>query len=293
MSARESRSLNNLAVTFAPLVLALFSAQGLHAGNGPYATYLALGDSVAYGLNVLLLTQSPPPVPADFVGYPEVLADQAAMSKKVVDLSCPGESSASFYIPGAPDYGCHDNGPQGQPPFKTWIGLHTNYPGTQLEFAVSELQSNKHINLVTLGIGANDLLLLLKSCGTDDACVATGLPVTLGAYGQNLAAILTGIRQTAGYKGKLVIVLQYSPQAQLTPLAVALNQVTVAASAGFDVTYADGFTAFQLASLPSGGDPCAAGLLVNLGAAGCDIHPSLKGQQILAATVLAVTGGKL
>src|SRR5579872_2960162 len=225
----------SLAVTLGALAVTSLNIRSLSAANESNYTYLALGDSIAYGLNVLLLppspfTQKPLPTPYEFVGYPEVISDQLhlAQSKKEVDASCPGETSGSFYVHGAPDYGCHDKGPQGQPPFKTWIGLHTSYPGTQLDFGVSQLQSNKHIDLVTLGIGANDILLLLAKCGTDQTCVADGLPATLTTYAQNLAYILSAIRVTAGYQGKLVIVLQYSPQAALTPIAVALNGTTIA-----------------------------------------------------------------
>jgi hypothetical protein len=35
---------------------------------------------------------------------------------------------------------------------------------------------------------------------------------------------------------------------------------------------------------------CKAGLLIHLDANTCDIHPSLKGQEVLAATVLAAIG---
>ncbi|WP_206791668.1 hypothetical protein [Amycolatopsis sp. MtRt-6] len=43
---------------------------------------------------------------------------------------------------------------------------------------------------------------------------------------------------------------------------------------------ADGFTAFRLASLGSGGDPCAAGLLIALPGGGCDVHPSPAGHRV-------------
>ena len=87
--------------------------------------------------------------------------------KKEVNASCPGETSGSFLdvnVLGG-DYGC--NSPHFQPPaptippFKTSIGLHTNYTGAQMDFAVKQLAANKHINLVTLSIGANDGLMVL------------------------------------------------------------------------------------------------------------------------------------
>jgi hypothetical protein len=60
------------------------------------------------------------------------------------------------------------------PAFKTSIGLHTPYLISQIDFAEAQLRANKHINLVTLTIGANDLLLVLpqlESCGTNRLCL--------------------------------------------------------------------------------------------------------------------------
>src|SRR5436309_4611704 len=90
----------------------------LFAGNASNYTYLALGDSVAFGLNPTLLVPNQPPPPASaFTGYPEIVAseDQPLVAKKEVNAACPGETSSSFTTPGAPDYGCHGLGPQGQP----------------------------------------------------------------------------------------------------------------------------------------------------------------------------------
>jgi len=93
-----------------------------------------------------------------------------------------------------PDYGCNSSGPQGQPPFKTSIGLHTNYTGSQLEFALSELASNKSVRLVTLGIGSNDVLIILAQCGNDPNGVNNLFPGVLQTYAHNLTRILEGIR---------------------------------------------------------------------------------------------------
>jgi hypothetical protein len=45
---------------------------------------------------------------------------------------------------------------------------------------------------------------------------------------------------------------------------------------------ADGFGAMQEAAAVSGGDLCAAGLLIALPTGGCDVHPTLAGQKVLA-----------
>jgi lysophospholipase L1-like esterase len=258
------------------------------AGPKDY-TYLALGDSISFGLDPRLLPTmagQPLPSPSQFVGYPEVIASIDARFRPEANASCPGETSSSF-ISGPPDNGCNGVGPTGQGPFKPVIGLHVDYPGTQLQFALSELSTNKSIKLVTLNIGANDALIVVANCtiagGDVPACVGTQLPTALDAYGHNLGYILTAIRSK--YKGTLVLVNNYSPSPDLNSVAVALNSVTEQVGSAFGTKIADGFTAFQLASALSGGDPCNAGLLVKLSNGTCDQHPSRLGQDVLAAAV--------
>jgi lysophospholipase L1-like esterase len=278
--------LNKFKLVTMPATLALLSVAA-HTGNAqnPSYTYLALGDSISYGLNVTLLSQVPLPTPSQFTGYPEIIAEFEHLSqpKKEVNASCPGLTSGSFISGAAPDNGCYSPGPQGQPPFKTWIGLHTNYSGSQLAFATSQLAANKHIDLVTLSIGGNDILLLLGQCLGDPACVNAKLPGVLATYGQNLAQILAGIRHV--YGGTLVLVTYFSPSAPLDPVALALNSVITSVGTPFQAKFADGFTAFKLGSAFFGGDPCQAGLLVRLSPTTCDVHPTFAGQALLAAAV--------
>jgi lysophospholipase L1-like esterase len=284
-------------------------------------TYLALGDSIAFGVDP---TQLPPistsvPGPEAFTGYPERVAEvrKLLQAKKLANASCPGESSGSFLTFGARDLGCNDVGPQGQPPWKPSIGLRTNYAGTQMEFAQKQLRSHEKIDLVTLSIGGNDLSIVQKDCGLSAngdpaafaACVQQKLFVetpagglapgeVLQAYAANLTQILTRIRAGAEYKGTLVLLNYYSPSADpLTTGAIfALNQVMAGVGAPFGAKIADGFAAFQMASGPDG-DPCRAGLLVELTPRpnlSCDIHPSVKGRNLLAAAVVGAieTKGK-
>jgi lysophospholipase L1-like esterase len=279
--------------------LALLAAPAF-AGNDKNYTYLALGDSVPFGLNVLLL---PPysttlPTPDQFIGYPEIVASLQTVME--LNASCPGETSGSFLNVNSPDYGC--NSPHVQPPlpvippFKTSIGLKADYKSSQIAFAESQLASHKNINEVTLSIGANDVLLALPQielCGTDTVCAQKILGPILENYAQNLTVILTRLRKH--YQGKLVLLKYYSPAPPLDGIALAVNgtMMQVATQMASDprftpVVFADGFAAFQAASAKFGGDACLAGLLIQLPsppAPPCDIHPSPTGRDLLAAIV--------
>jgi lysophospholipase L1-like esterase len=275
-------------LTISTLALAMLAAP-LFGGNDKNFTYLALGDSIAFGFDPTLFPPFKPPVPVptpdEFVGYPEVVAGLLQLQES--NAGCPGETSGSFLKVNAPDNGC--NGHQG---FKATIGLHTKYNQAQVSFANSELASNKNINLVTLSIGGDDLLLLQQKCATAPVfatCVIENLPNVLTTYGQNLAGILGAIR--AKYHGTLIVMNSYSPSSNPLFIAAisALNQVTVEVGLNFGVKFADAFTAFlSYSALHGGGDPCAAGLLIPLAVGVCDVHPSPVGRDLLAQTVLSV-----
>jgi lysophospholipase L1-like esterase len=259
------------------------------AANLKNFTYLALGDSIPFGFDPTLFATSIP-APDAFFGYPELLTNPNA--KKLLNAACPGETSASFLVLGAPDNGCNGPGPQGQPPFKPSIGLKADYPNvSQMQFAVAQLQGNKHVKLVTLSLGGNDLSLLQAACAQEadfQRCVLTRLPGVLGNFGAQLTQILTGIRRE--YDGRLVLVTTYSPTADplSTGAIAAMNLVMAAVGSQFGVRIADGFTAFRVASARFGGDPCQAGLLVRLSVTTCDIHPSALGRSTLADAVRRV-----
>jgi lysophospholipase L1-like esterase len=274
----------------------------LFAANDRSYTYLALGDSIPFGMDI---TKLPPyasqlPKPTDFVGYPEVIAQTEHVT--LLNPSCPGESSASFLNVNMPDYGCNSPHPQPGdlppiPPFKSLNLLRVSYAGSQMDFALDQVKHNKNINLVTLNIGANDVFLVLpqlQQCTTKE-CADGVLGPVLQAYAANLEEILTGIRKH--YQGKLVLMKYYSPAPALDGVAVAVNDTMTAvvtqlnAEKHFaDVLLADGFTAFQALSAGANHDACQAGLLIRLPTnppppQPCDIHPSEYGRNVLAATV--------
>jgi lysophospholipase L1-like esterase len=251
-------------------------------------------------MNVTLLPpySSTPPTPSEFIGYPETVVniDRILGMTDLINAACPGETSGSFLNTAVLDNGC--NSPHVQPPaptvppFKTTYGLHVQYTGAQMAFAMAQLQSDKNIGLVTLSIGANDVLLALpalEACGTNTTCAQNVLTPVLQTYSANLAQILTQIRSL--YQGRLILMTYYSPEAALDTVTQALNSAMTAVGNQFPhITYADGYDAFQAASAPFHHDPCQAGLLIKLPpgpytTTPCDIHPSPLGRTILAATV--------
>jgi hypothetical protein len=70
----------------------------------------------------------------------------------------------------------------------------------------------------------------------------------------------------------------------------ALNGVMAQVTTAFGGVVADGFGTFQFFANKAGGDSCAAGLLIKLPGGTCDIHPSEKGRDILAVSVVAAAG---
>jgi lysophospholipase L1-like esterase len=244
-------------------------------------TYLALGDSIAFGFNPNLAYAAPF---TQFVGYPEVTA--SARSLGVANAACPGETSGSFLDAAAPDNGCHSS------PFYFSRGLKVDYQGatSQMGYALAFLASAPRVDLITIDLGGNDLLLVQNACGASNTtCIAEALPGALTTFASNLGTIFSAIRG-AGYTGKIVAVTQYATNyrdpTQLAALT-SLNAEVVAVAALHGVSVADGYGSFATASLLSLGDPCAAGLLIRNPDGTCDKHPSAKGRQLLANAVLA------
>lgn len=268
--------------SFSTLAVILLGAANIALAQNPNnavkdTRYLALGDSLALGYD------STVPVSLDnYHGYPEFVSD--GIHRKVANASCFGETSASFLSAGAPDLGCQAWRQAGLP-------LFVPYSGTQMDYAVNYLVNNPNPQMVTINIGGNDLGLLQVSCQFDVNCEIAGLPAVLAAYGQNMLTIFTNLRVQAGYQGPIVLltyyIFNYNDPAQVGAFT-ALNGIASGIAASFGAKVADGFTAFQTAAAPFGGDSCAAGLLVKLPGGTCDTHASLAGQKLLADTILKV-----
>ena len=254
----------------------------------PGSRYLALGDSVTFGFQEASVVPAPNSHnAANFPGYPEQLG--AEMRLNVANAACPGETSASFINVKAQSNGCENTLGEPNVGYRRSFPLHVKYKGSQLAFALSYLKANKNTRLVSLMIGANDLFLCQET--TKDGCLAKSeFGAALKKVAGNVHTILAAIRNTAKYRGQLVIVNYYAlnyASALVRSESQSLDAAVDGAAKPFNVRLADGYGEFQAASVHSGANPCTAGLLTQLGAPGtCGVHPSFAGQALLAQALL-------
>ncbi|SEP22732.1 SGNH/GDSL hydrolase family protein [Trujillonella endophytica] len=247
----------------------------------PPIEYLALGDSAPFGYR--LNAPGGYEDDDDFVGYPALLADDRDL--ELLDLSCPGETTASFLDVDAPNL-CTNydgSGREGRG-YRERAPLHTNYDGAQVEAAVRALENSSEVELVTLQLGANDIVV----CGANLECsTREGVAAMAEQARENLDTALTALREDGGYEGTIVVVnySAYKYEADNPELAVieALNAAIADAAGAHDAVVADAFEAFRTAAEEDGGDVRRAGLVHP-----DDTHPTAVGQRLIARTVEAL-----
>ena len=276
-------------VIAAGLVTKVASADPV-TGTDANGTYLALGDSVAFGYVPAAAVPAPNYYDAhSFVGYPEFLAQQ--LGERVSNASCPGETTASMLTAGAQSNGCENSigSPVG---YSTLYPLHVQYQGTQMSYALSYLAHHQHTQLITIDIGANDAFVCQET--TPDHCSSNAeFGGLVAQIAQNLGAIYNQLRNVAHYQGQIVTLtyysLSYSDPSQYL-LTAFLDSVLTGVTHAYGGVVADGFAAFAAPSALYGGDPCAAGLLIKLPDGTCNIHPSPAGHKLLAAAIASAIG---
>lgn len=262
------------------LALTLVPAAPVDASDGTAVPYLALGDSLPYGWDVVTQPFTSPP--SSHVGYPETLAARSPLV--VTNAACPGETSGSFIDRTTLDNGCGF--------VAGAVGLKVDWGGgSQLDFATQFLLDNPDTGLVTLQLGANDLFLCEAGATGDGepGCTEAEFFEVLTTTATNIALSLGALR-TTGYAGPIVLVAYYALDYN-DPASVAISQASrsalqgIAASGLFgDVAVADGFAAFEQASRRTGGDPCTAELLLP-GPVVCDVHTTPSGDRVMAQAV--------
>lgn len=251
------------------------------ASDDHESSYLALGDSYAFAYSPAV-SLAGRMNPGNFPGYTDTVA--SALDLNLANAACPGETSGSMISGTLPDNGCQA--------WRSHWPLHVSYTGSQLAFAVKFLRRHHHVDLVTLQIGGNDLLILVRQCTGNVSCIINGLPAVEAQIAANLNTIYGAIRHQGHYHG-VIVAVPYFAFNYNDPGGVAvtssLDGVIAVVARAHNAQVADVFGAFRTASAPSG-IPCFAGLQVPTPTnptSPCDIHPSAAGHAVMAKAVLA------
>lgn len=301
----RARLLAGVAVVVAFGALVLAPAAG---ATGPGNTYLALGDSLAYGYHQAQFQQE-----LKEKGFVEAanfddgyVDDFGATLKllnpklKIVNDGCPGETTETF-IKGSGLGGAFcAGGPTGSPFPKAF--LHHAYPGTQLEDALA-IAKESGTGTITLDIGANDILQFLgHTCGfpVTFSCSEAEVEAEIGHVVTNIGVILAQLR-AAVPTAKIVFVSQYnpyptvlSPEGRGDATVEALNAAIKSVAAGFGVKFANTTRVINFSGThggPEAGDiptVCAftamcPGGTFNPASPEADIHPTKAGYAAMAA----------
>jgi lysophospholipase L1-like esterase len=276
-------------------------------------TYLALGDSLAYGYHAAQFQselEKGAVEPATFNdGY---VNDFGAVLKlthpglRVVNDGCPGETSETF-INGSGVAGFCAGGPTGSP--FPYAFLHHPYTRTsQLADALAILKENPNVSPITLDIGANDVLQFLASkCGFPSTftCSPAEIEAEFAHISANVFSILSQLRAAAP-KAQIVLIGLYNPYPTVLPapggdtttagLNAALQKVAAAVP---DASFANPEPAFNPSILVSGTPETAdlpaicaftamcPGGTFNPTSPSADIHPTKLGYGVMA-TILGV-----
>jgi lysophospholipase L1-like esterase len=263
------------------LALASLSSRPAAADDGPKFNppkqfYLALGDSLTYGLQYQkYLNEYPNVDAASFnTGYVDDFARMLTTVRpgiQTVNYGCPGETTATFL-----NGGCIWL----QDPHNT---LHTSFTGSQMAAALAFLSAHPgQVSPITVDMGFNDFFF---GCGFTPDCVRATLPQTI----INLNKIFGALRQAAPYSE--ILAVQYdNPFAYGDPSTNAAVEALNGAIGNVGDLYrdrvVDAFAPFNLAP-PQPQTLCALTLVCTPQQ---DVHPSDAGYHVIAQLLWAASG---
>lgn len=178
------------AIIAGALVTAAFATVASAAGpinQRPGAYYLALGDSIAYGIQPDKVSSGLPP-PGFTTGYVDDFAARLrklSSTIRLVNYGCPGESTTTFAHGGCP-----------------WIAegkeLHNPFRGSQLNAALAFLHAHSgKVSPITVTLGGNDITQFADACKGNLKCFQTRAPQAIAAFGRRLSSILGRLRAAA------------------------------------------------------------------------------------------------
>ena len=268
-------------------LLCLLSAALPGAASAAHRTYLALGDSLAFGYTqgtFNSLNREGDPAAESPVAFDRGYVDDLGRllqpylpGVEIVNDGCPGETTDSFI--GGP---CS---------YQLTYRLHHRYFGgsrsSQLSDALHYLRTHRgRVSPVTLDIGANDALkVIYTDCHGTPTCINARAPALFAHIASNLGVILRRLR-AADPRGRILVLGVYDPFggsiAGIGGFFTGLNATEAAQARRVGARFADPLPVFnpELLEAPT---LCR---LVGVCDEG-DIHPTYAGYEVLAELLLA------
>jgi lysophospholipase L1-like esterase len=245
----------------------------------PHKTYLALGDSLAFGYSQAKFNSLFPAEPASAynTGYVDDFGHVLRLFQpgvQTVNDGCPGETTDSF-IAGPCTYGLR-------------FPLHHPYSGAQLADALSYLGAHPNaVSPITIDIGANDALGVTEGlCKLEAKCVAENAPTLFAHVAGNLGVILSQLRAAAPHARMIVLGL-YNPFGEsiagADALTAKLNEVEASVAATVGARFANPLPFFNPPGALEQPTLCT---LTNICTPLHDIHPTDLGYAVLGGLVL-------
>jgi lysophospholipase L1-like esterase len=267
-------------------LLVILAAAGTASAEVAPPYYLALGDSLSVGLQPTL--HGPAPTNQGYADDLHAFYRLRIPALRLAKLGCSGETTTTMLTGGVCSY----------------------RSGSQIAEAVAFLHTHR-VALITVDIGANNLLPCIGASGIDPTCVASGLT----AVANDLPQILIALREAAGPRVPIVGMNYYDaflaawrlfPAPAGPSLAVASLQVTTLFNStleaiynGFGVPVAPVAAAFHITDFSPG---LLAGLPVNVELTlawtwmgipppfGPNIHPNAFGYAVIAGAFVKAIG---
>jgi lysophospholipase L1-like esterase len=304
------RPLLCLLAVFAALVAAVLAPAAGAATVG--STYLALGDSLAYGYHAAQFKSEleskgfvePETFDHGYVDDFGATLKLANPRLQIINDGCPGETTETF-INGSGVPGYCAGGPTGTP--FPYAFLHHSYglQSSQLADALALLKENPNTSPITLDIGANDVLQFLGSkCGFPSTftCSPAEVEAEFGHIATNVYSILSQLHAAAP-KAQIVLLGLYNPYPTVLPppggdtTTAALNTALAGVAAAVpETSFANPEPAFNPSSVTGAPETtdlptiCAftamcPGGTFNPTSPNADIHPTTLGYGVMAGVL--------
>jgi lysophospholipase L1-like esterase len=271
------------------------------------STYLALGDSLAFGFHQAQAEEELKSGKVDPASFNDGYVDDFGASLRLLNPSlsiindgCPGETTDTF-INGSGTPGFCAGGPTGTP--FPYAFLHHPYTtNSQLSDALAILAKTPKVSPITLDIGSNDVLqALVNTCGfPTKSCTEAQVAALFAHIASNTGLILAQLHAAAP-KAQIVLIGAYNAFPTVVPngdkLQAVLNglQASVAAKVP-GASFADPEPVFNPSGTfggPEAGDIPTICTFTAMCPGGkfspesphADVHPSKLGYAVIAGVI--------